>query len=223
MAHFYLVPTWFFGFDIALQLFFAAVTLFIAVYSFKMYSYSCQRECKYFGVAFSFFFAAYLIWAAINFFISGLLNDAERGISLGTLSLYGNFGVYSYVALSLLGLSTLVYMTFRSAPLRLFSLIASLSLVTLIFSDYKAIAFYFISSFLLLFVFLYYFREYKQNARGTTLLVFFAFMFLFLGTLDFTLAAVRSVHYVVGHLFYLVAYLCMALSFYLVVQPFRKR
>lgn len=217
------MPTWFFGFDIALQLFFAIVTLFIAIYSFKMYSYSDQRECKYFGIAFSFFFAAYLIWALVNFSVSGLLNDFERGISFDRLSLYGSFGVYSYVALFLLGLSTLVYMTFRNAPLRLFSVIASLSFIGLIFSEYKALTFYFISSFMLFFVFLHYFREYKRNSRGTTLLVFFAFMFLFLGTLDFTLATANRVHYVVGHTLYLVAYLCMALSFYIVIQPFNKR
>lgn len=223
MTQFYLVPTWFFGFDIALQLFFAAVTFFIALHSLKMYHYSGQKECKYFGIAFSFFCAAYVIWALVNFSVSGLLNGVERSVSFETLNIYGSMGVYSYVGLFLLGLSTLVYMTLRDAPLKIFSLIASLSLIGLIFSEQKALTFYFLGSFMLFFVFMHYFKEYKRNGRGTTLLVLFAFMFLFLGTLDFTLAAVNHVHYVGGHLFYLIAYLCMALSYYKVAQPFRGK
>jgi len=47
MNEMYLVPNWFFGLDIGMELLFAVITILIAVIAFKIYSMTQDRKVKH--------------------------------------------------------------------------------------------------------------------------------------------------------------------------------
>ncbi len=213
MALLYLVPRWFFGFDVFLELVFALVTLGVSLYSLRIYYLSGQRECKVFGAGFLLISFAYLIWSGLNLFISARFGDGARELSFEQITYLGTMGVYAYVLFFTLGLATLAYMTLGSKRQLTYVLVATLSVLAIVFSSYKALAFYFISSFLLLFVVMYYVDLYRTTRRNSNFFVLVAFVLLFLGTVDFIFAALHNVHYVIGHILSLIGYGFILVSF----------
>ena len=215
---FYLIPKWFFGFDIALELFFGIITLLVAVYSLYIYKLSAQRECKFFGLSFIAISVSYFLWSAINAFITSVLNDGTRTISINELSFIGFVGVYSHILLHVLGLATLAYMTLNVRGNRGYILFTSLPLLLVVFSTQKAVAFYFVSSFLLMFVAVHYILEHRDKKRLTTLFLLFAFVLIFLGNVNFTFSAIRETPYVIGHLLEALGYVFVLVSFILTIR-----
>ena len=220
MSGLYIIPRWFFGFDVALELLFGVATLAVALYAFRIYSLSRERQCQTLGAGFLSISLAYFVWSGVSLLL--LLQNSAGTVSLDNLTRTALFGVFSYVFLSILGLSTLVYMTFPSRPKRLFSLIATLALLVLIFSQQKSLAFYFVSAFLTFFVLTHYVQEYARSRRTTTFLVMLGFAFIFLGMLDFTFASIQGLHYAIGHVLLLIGYMLVMASLLVVLVPLRR-
>ena len=212
MPSLYLIPTWFFGYDIALELLFAVVTMAVAVYSFKMYRIVREPGCRTLGLGFLFISLAHILWSGINFSVSHALNQSTRTVSLDALSYIGLVGVFGYLMLSILGLALILYTTLPQRSQRTFPIIASLALIVPIFASYKALAFYFVSSLLLFFIVLHYVLRFIDNSKRTDSLVLLAFVFIFLGTLDFTFTTLNYSHYVLGHVLQFVGYGLMLAS-----------
>jgi len=216
----YLIPQWFFGYGIALELIFAAITFIVAVYAFKMYKLSYEKSCQVLGAGFLLISAAYATWSLVNIYFFLTLRNLGY-VSLDEITSLGVFGVYAYVIFSILGLTTLVYLTLKTKSYRVFSTIATLSLLVFIFAAQKALAFYFVSSFLILLVFIHYFKEYSRGKKKSTFLLMIAFLFLLISNLDFTLATIQDVHYVVGHVLSLFAYILIFSSFIMTLRAAR--
>ena len=153
---------------------------------------------------------AYFVWAGVSLLL--IIENSTGSVSLEQLTRTGLVGVFSYVFLSLIGLSVLVYMTFPSCTKRLFPLIGTLVLLVLIFSRQKSLAFLFCVCISDFFVLSHYVQKYARSRRTTTFLVMLGFVFIFLGMLDFTLASVREVHYVIGHVLLLIGYMLVMAS-----------
>ena len=212
MSSLYIIPQWFFGYDIALQLLFAVVTMALAVYSFKMYRLVNEPGFRTFGLGFLSISLAHILWSGINFSVSHALNQSTRAVDLDTLSTLGFVGVSSYLMLSILGLALILYTTLPQRSQRTFPIIACLALIVPIFASYKALAFYFVSSLLLFFIVLHFVLRYIKNSKRTDPLVLLAFVFLFLGTLDFTFTTLHYSHYVLGHVLQFIGYGLMLAS-----------
>ncbi len=210
---FYLVPRWFFGFDIALELLFAVITLLVSAYAFYMYKLSAERHCKLLGFGFLSIAFSYITWGILNFFLLTRLSDSSRVLVLEGLNLIGFFVLYGHIIFMLLGLATLAYLTFRVRSYRVYSLFASLPLIMVLFSKHAALAFYFVSAVLLFYITLHYFIKYSSIKRTTTLLVLIGFLFLFAGAVGFTLATLYHGSYVAGHLLQFLGYLFILLGF----------
>lgn len=220
MSGLYIVPQWFFGFDVVLQLLFGVATLAVALYSFHIYSLSREKQCQTLGAGFLCVSLAYFVWAGVSLLF--WMQNGSGQISLDQLTRTALIGVFAYLFLSLIGLSILVQLTFPSRPKRLFPLVATLALLVLIFSANKSLAFYFVSAFLTFFVLVHYVQEYVRSRRTTTFLVMLGFAFIFLGMLDFTLATVHGVHYAIGHVLLLVGYMLVMASMLVVLIPLRR-
>lgn len=222
MSQLYLIPSWFFEFGIILELLFALITLAVAIYSFFVYKYCLERECKLFGLGFLAIAFSYFSWAFVSWYVPFRLKAQGGVVSLDGLSELVTIGVYLHAFFFLVGLTTLTYLTFDIKGKRNYSLILSLVLVLLIFASQKIIAFYFTCALLLLYVLFYYGRGYIDGEGPRNPFLFLAFLFLFLGSVDFTLSAVNHVHYVVGHIFYLVGYGFILINFIMMLRPLRK-
>lgn len=223
MAQFYLIPSWFFGFGLALELLFGIITLAVAIYSFIVYKYCLERECRLFGLGFLSLALSYFSWAFVSWYVPFRLKAQGGVISLDEFSGLTGVGVYLHVFLFLVGLTTLTYLTFDIRGKRNYSLILSLVLILLIFAQQKIVAFYFTSALLLLYVLFYYGRGYIDNEGPRNPYLLLAFVFLFLGSVDFTLSAVNQVHYVAGHILYLIGYLFILINFIIMFRPLRER
>jgi hypothetical protein len=104
-----IMPTWFFGMDVAFQLVFTLVTLAVSFYAFKIYKLTGQRQSKLFGISFLFFAIGYFIQSFFNFaIISTLGEEIILFISLISLFLSAN-PIYLFYALSSLLLAYIVY------------------------------------------------------------------------------------------------------------------
>jgi hypothetical protein len=223
MHYVYLVPSWFIGFDIIMELMFAVICLVVAAYAFKVYRLSGQRQPKLFGISFLFISASYFVQSILNSLIVFEINERVEesfDISVGVLN---GAGLYLHILLFMAGLLTLAYMTLHIKSVKAYSLLITLLLLPLVFSQNRLYLFYILSSLLLIFILMHYAINYWSNRQKKTLLVLVAFMFLLVGSIHFVLAVNHAVFYVIGHVLGLVAYLLILSNLILVVKHEQKK
>lgn len=218
MPQLYFVPRWFFGYDIALEILFGIITLFVALYSFKMYRLSAQRESRILGIGFLCMSLGYFSWSFFNLYLSSYLSHSIGPISLTSLSLAGSVAVYAYVAFFVVGCATLAYMTLPVRSDRVYVTLLTLSLLIIVFANQKALAFYFVSSYFLLLVLFHFFKTYYQYRHSGAFLMFVAFTFIFLGNVDFIFATLHEVHYFVGHVLHFIGYTITIITLLLLLR-----
>lgn len=207
MTKFYIVPQWFFGYDIAFEILFGVITLLIALYSFRIYRLSCQRECRLLGGGFLLISLGYFTWSALNLYVANQLDSSALEIPLRQVTSLAALGVWAHVGFLVGGAATLAYMTLPARSERAYTIFVTLSLLVVVFALKKALAFYFVSSFLMFIVLSHYFMTYLKYRHRGTLLMFFAFFFVFLGNVDFIFATLHPLHYFVGHVFHFIGYI----------------
>src|SRR3989344_3870788 len=88
MTSFYVVPKWFYGVDVALEIAFALITMFVAIVAFKMFKITDEEQFEFFGVSFGFISFAYFLWAIINLFVVSQLTNGLRGLTLYELHFF---------------------------------------------------------------------------------------------------------------------------------------
>lgn len=219
MSYIHLVPEWFFGFDIAMEFLFAFTAALVALYSFYIYHISQQRESRLFGSGFLLISISYLIKVALNMFVLTEIKSGLLGISLEHLSTVGRVAAYANLLLFMIGLITLVYLTFRAKGIRLYALLVALALVPLIFSTDRINLFIIISSMLLALLCIHYLREYDRTKNKRTLSVLIAFTLLLLSNIwTFIAAENYYLTFVIGLFMELAAYLLIMMSLFLTIR-----
>src|SRR3989344_6298030 len=222
MESLYLIPSWFFGLGLVLELIFGAIVLAVALYSFRVYSYSFQRNIKLFAWGFLALAISYFSWAFVSWYVSSKISIGEGIVSLGDFNGLVLFGLYGHIFFFLLGIATLTYVTLGIKSQRTYTLLISLLFITIIFSTQKIIAFYFVASLLLFYIIIYYFLEYWYYGRRNQLAML-SFIFLFVGSVDFTFSAVHHIPYVLGHILYLIGYLFILINFIMMLRPLSRK
>jgi len=213
MAYLYLVPQWFFGFGIAMEIIFGLIALWVALYAFKIFSFSSQRELKLFGSGFLLISISYFLWAIVNFFVLNQLDDHSWALNLGQITLLGKIGVYLHIIFYLAGLVTLLYMILRVKNVRAFFLILLLTFIAFFVSANKAFTFYILTIFFFGLIFFHYLQEYFSKKHSPRIIsVLLAFMLLVISHISFLFSASSYGYYVVGHLIELAAYILILVS-----------
>ena len=214
-----LVPSWFFGYDIVLELAFAIITLIVSIFSFKIFKLTKQRQLKLFGISFLFISLSYFVQSFVNFAIVIKLNEEIcRIIKVITVNTWNTFGIYAYVILFVAGLITLAYMTFKVNNNKIYLLLLMVSVFALLISPNTLYLYHIISSILLTFIVLHYFKNYIKRKQLKTLLVLSAFIFLLFGRVHFILSVNHGLYYILGHFLELFAYLLILTNLLLVIR-----
>lgn len=219
----YYSPRWFYGYDIVLEVFFALITLAVAIYAFKVYKLSGQRELKLFGSAFLLISMSYSLWALLNGFAVTELGTARTILELERANIWRYLGAYAHILFFLSGITTLTYMTLKVRSARIFSLIFILVLTSLFLAEEKYLVTYLLSAILLLYVMSSYINQYTGERNRKILLTVLAFVFLFLGRIEFIFSPNKNIFYVVGHVLELAAYFLILASLVLVIKQGHKR
>lgn len=210
MSHLYLVPNWFFIYSLLFEVVFAVAAGLVSYFSFKVYSVSKQREIKLFGIGFMFISASYLIWLLMNLSLLKYFTSSILILELDTLVLISAFEVYAHMTLFIVGLLTIVYATFKTDNKRAYSLLIILTMVSVLASCNKAVAFYLVASILLLYIIMHYLYNYLNDKNSKVLMVLIAFCLLFLSHAHFIFAT-NAIYYVLGHVFELMAYFLISI------------
>ncbi len=219
MTNIYLIPNWFFGYDIVLELAFALIALIVSLYAFKVYKLSEQYQSKLFGFAFLFFSISYFIQSFFNFAIISELNkNICNMMKMQDINLFNSLGIYTHIFFFITGLVTLTYMTLGIKNMKVYSLILLVSFISIFFSLNKLYWFYALSSLFLIYIVSHYFINYLKNKQFKTILVLVAFGFLLFGQMHFIFAVDHVRHYITGHLLELVAYVLILINLILVLK-----
>ena len=208
LSHF--SPVWFFGYDVALEFLFFVVSLFVAIFSIRVYRRTYQKPVRLFAVSFIFISISYLIQSVFNF----IMLSEER--SLISVAILDTIAMYSHMLFMTIGLSILAYMTFKVDNKRLIALISIISLVAIFLSANPFYSFFLISSLYFGIVLIHFALNYIRTPRKESLLVVIAFVFLMFGSIHFIFSVNHSLFYAIGHILELVAYVMILINLLMV-------
>lgn len=215
LAH--MSPSWFFGYDVLLELLFAVVCLVVALFAYKIYKETGQRLVKYFSLSFILIAISYFIQSIINFLIVSRLNDDVCAvIKLHSVNFLDTVGLATHMLFMTVGLSVLLYTTLKVKSPRTLWLLLAVALSAVFLSQNGVYMFFAISTIFLAFISWHYLQNYFRNRQARTLLVALAFVFLLFGSLHFLVSANHQLLYAVGHILELFAYIFILINLYLV-------
>ncbi|MEK6889079.1 MAG: hypothetical protein AABW80_03140 [Nanoarchaeota archaeon] len=206
MAYAYIIPEWFFGLDITLEIIFGLITLLVSIFAFNIYKTSKERSIGLLSLSFLFISLSYLTWAFVNLVIAPTLVDKLRIITLGTVPKAFILAIYTHYGLFILGLVTLAYTTFQVKKIRIYYVLSIISILVVVVSVNKLITSRIVSAFLLFFITYHYFKEWRNKRNKRALWIFGSFFLLTLGSIDFIFSANFYATYVIGHILEFGAY-----------------
>ena len=219
MIYLNLSPEWFFGYDIALEILFAIVSLFVAILAFRIYGSTGERSVKYFGASFVLFSISYFMQSFLNFFIISELNEpVSRIVKLQSIYAFNTMAFLIHVLFMTFGLVLLMYTVLRTPGQKVLWLMALVSFVAILFSFHIALMFFILSTIYLVFISGHFIANYLRNRQAKTLLVAVAFLFLLFGSFHFLIAVNHQLFYALGHVLELFAYLLILANLYLVLR-----
>ena len=224
MAYIFTSPEWFFGYDMALEIAFAVITLLVCFYAWKIYKVTGERNIKLFSLAFLFISLSYFVQSILNFIMLDSLDDNVYSL-IGLQSIYhlNLFGIYIHSTLFLIGLLLLTYIALKIYSFQSFVLLSILVFTSLYFSLYKTFMLYLLSTVLLGFIVYYYLTNYWNNKKVTTLLVSVAMMLLFVGYLFFIFGIDNSTYFVLGHVLELSAYVLVLINLLVILRVGKQK
>lgn len=212
MAYIYLVPQWFFGFDIAMELLFAIIALILAAFAYKIYKASEHKEVKLFGVSFLLISLSYFVWAWTNSFLLEHLTSEVLEISLNSLLSTNYILSLTHMGLFMAGLITLAYATLEIETARGYYLLLGLGLIGLVSSSIPWITYQIISIFVLSAIVYHYIIDHMCYKNNKARYVFLAFILLLGSRIDFLFTLRSTSAYIFGHILELGAYLLILVS-----------
>lgn len=219
MVHISFIPDWFLCYGIIFELAFAIITLFVSIYSFRVYKLSEQKKSRTFGLAFLFISISYFIQFFINLAIMSELNEKVLNlVEFRNLITLDNLAIFFHMIFFIFGLVTLIYMILGGKN-RFIYIISLMISALFIFASARNMAFFYVfSSLLLVFILTDYVGNYIKNKNGKTFLIMLAFFFLFIGHLNFIFLVNNQLVYVVGNFLELAAYILILINLIRVIK-----
>jgi len=212
-------PSWFYGYDIVLELFFAVISLVVAAFAFRLYKKTSQRNLALFSTAFSLIGFSYLIQSIINFLILSKVNETVcRAIKIQSVASFNTFGLLVHIFFMTIGLSVLVYLASKQEKVRMLFLLSLISLLGIFLSKNTIYTFYLFSTIFLAFISWHFISNYLKNKKSKTLLIAIAFLFLLFSSLHFLISVNHQLFYAIGHILELIAYLLILINYYLILK-----
>ena len=206
MVSFYLVPNWFFGFGIILEIIFALITAAVAAAAFRIYRASSQNEFRLFGLSFISISLSYLLIALINLLVVSQISDEVRELSLSQITTFSLFGLYLHIFLFISGLTLLCYTSLKLNNSKILILLAFMELFLIFLSANKAFAFFLMAALFISFLIAHYTSEYFSRRNPKTLLILLSFIILLIARWELILSVGNYTSYVISHVLELIAY-----------------
>lgn len=214
MVQLYVVPEWFFGFNIFLELIFFVITILLASFAFRVYRASLQKNLRTFGLVFASIAVSYILLACINLLFLSTFHPATRALSLDEITDLKNVAIGLYVVFFIIGFSGLFHATHKTPTRKMFLLVDIIAFLGVYLSTNKALFLYSMSSIFLAFTVYHYLKQYTKNKNKNELAVLLGMTFLLTSQLGLAAQSV-SYHpnlYVVSNILELIGYSCILIS-----------
>jgi hypothetical protein len=218
MGNIYIVPEWFFRFGIGLEVLFALIAGIISFYSYRINKISCDRKSFLFTIGFALISLSYFVKILLNLFVLSEVKNGLRVLNIDNINFIGLLGTYMFMIIFLIGILTLVYITFNTKSTRAFLLLVIMTFLVIIFTEDTARAFVVTSSIILLFLSIHFWKEYASNKNSVTLILFLAFLLLFFSGLGFIISVEYYLNFVISHVIEFIAYVLMLLGLGLIIK-----
>ena len=210
-------PSWFFHHSIAFELIFAVITLFVAIYSYKIYKLSKERSAQLFSLAFLAFSFSYFIQSILNIGILYKLSEniqvfqkVSESVNLGLNALF------VHMLFIITGLIILTTIFFKAKRIKLFLLLLAISIIPIYLGKEPLNIFFILSTIYLVFITLHYLKNYFKKGTTSKFIVFTAFLLLFLSNISYILSTQQTIYYVVAHFLELFTYILLLINLILV-------
>ena len=225
MAVLYILPQWFFKLNIIFEIIFFLCTAIIAIYSFKIYKLSEQKQIRNFAFAFSFLSLSYFILSLLNSSFLYIMTGELRVLDFYKFIDIKNIGVSLYIGFFILGFISLLYATLKLKSIRIYIALLVITALAIRFSCFKSLTIYLITSLFLILITFHYFREYIRFKNENTLLVGIAMLFLLISNvlMSFVGNYIQPNLYVISRLIELLAYALIITSLYKIVKNGKKK
>jgi hypothetical protein len=216
MSH-YAISQGFMNLNILFTLAFAVTTFLVSFISYKVYKLTGRKELKLFSFAFLSFALAYILQLILGIVLKYKLETVVRA-KLRTMVPFITASTFSHEILFSIGLILLVYMTCKSKDKKLLGLLLGLVLIPILFNPMSIHIFHIIVSFVLMFIVLFYYKNYKHHKNLKTKLVLIAFVFLLISNLTFVFSARQGLFFILGRSLELIAYICILVNLRLLTK-----
>ncbi|RLJ03125.1 MAG: hypothetical protein DRP11_01645 [Candidatus Aenigmatarchaeota archaeon] len=227
MIRYIFSPKWFYGVDIAFELFSMIITFLIARYGYELYKISGNKKHKYFSLFFLLIGIAFLFKIIANFdiyYVNTVSIEIANSIFYFTTSHVSEmlfilgFSIFKF--LMLLSFFGLLYILWDEKP-GIFWLSLYFILIITIFSHGTYYIFHLSMTMILAFLLSYYYRNYAEKSSRESFLIMLSFLMLTLSQLAFITIALDMVMYVVGETLQLIGY-AILLYHYILVTRYEK-
>jgi hypothetical protein len=213
----YAISQGFMNLNILFTLAFAITTFLVGLISYKIYKLTGRKELKLFSFAFISFAFAYLLQLILGVVLKYKLETVVRA-KLRTAVPFIAASTLSHELLFSIGLILLVYMTCKAKSRYILGLLLGLVLIPIVFNPMSIHVFHIIASFMLMFIVLFYYKNYRQHKNLKTELVLMAFVFLLISNLTFVFSARQGLFFILGRSLELIAYICILVNLRLLTK-----
>jgi hypothetical protein len=216
-------PSWFYGLDSSFEFVAMFITLFIAIYTFRIYLLMRQRKYAYFTLAFVMISMSYFIrgatdWLAYTHFLGKIPNVTAAVSKVAAISSLHSLGFLVHIFLMLAGFMILVAVFMGITDFPTVTLLFTFSIILTALAQSKFNAFHLTLIVMLLFIVLHLVRNYRRTKTLNAFLVLYAMAALLASQVFFLLIAVGPFYYVVGHALQLVGFLLLLTAMVLVLR-----
>jgi len=216
-------PSWFYGIDSVFEIVAMFITLFIAVYSIRIYFLSKLKKFLYFTLAFLFLSASYFIRAIADYVVYSSLTAHIPNLMLTVQTIAPLPAIYSfvyliYVFLTFAGFMILVAIFMRIRKVQTVSLLFALVLVLALFSQSRFLAFHLTMIILLLYIVVHLLHNYIKKGTISAFFVLLSMISLLIGHVFFYLSSFDRLFYAVGHVLQLSGFLLLLINMFLVLR-----
>lgn len=212
-------PQWFYGIDIIFEFIIVIATFLVAFFSYKIFKFTKERRCFYFGLSFLAICLSFISKILTNFQLYFHFLTKNKVLETAIVNIYSHrtfsFFVTAYFfhrVLMLLALAGIIMILYRYDK-KILILFAYLVAVIAAFSTSEYFIFHVTTSIFLGYIFYNYFQNYKAYPTKNTFLVSFAFFLILISQVIFIniLTAVES--YVIAQVIQVLGYITLLYAY----------
>jgi hypothetical protein len=222
----YFVPEWFFNIDIALGVLFTLITGVVAGFAFKIYEITEERTFRLFGAAFSCLSLSYLIRILLNIYLTNVVeNSRDVLLLLFGVTPISQIAIYVYVLLFVIGYMTLAYITVKVKSVKIYLMLAAVSILAILGSGNKAPTFYLMASIFLVFIVSNYLDSVRREKNRNQILILISMLLLLISNVGFMFIGNYQFYYgyIITETIELAAYALIAYTLIRVINHGQKK